>query len=79
MDAILLFWRYIKFLHLADHVDVALFFHLVIHSHLDREFEGGWQFAYCLLVVCLQTLDTSHTFAPTVSPVWTYRLRQVTQ
>ena len=68
LRAILLFCRYMRYLNLADHVDVALFFDLVIHSHLDRGFEGDWQFAYCLLVVCLQDIDTSASL--TFSSFW---------
>ena len=60
LNAVLLFCRYVRFLRLADHVDLAVFFHLVIHSHLLVDFGGHRQyFACCLMVVCMQALDTS--------------------
>ena len=60
--------RYVRFLGLTDHVDLAVFFHLGIHPHLHVDVGGQWQFAYCLMVVCMQALDTSTCL--TFTSVW---------
>ena len=70
VEVSLLFFKYILILGLTDHVDLAAFFSFVISPHLPGGTRGQeWYFSYSLMVVCLQTMDTSHhtSFMPICS------------
>ena len=58
MESIRLFCGFVQFVWLAAYIDLAAFFHFVINPHLPAAcFGRQCEFAYCLLVACLQALD----------------------